>query len=209
MAGSPIHAPAVAAQVPPRGHTNLITLRGRTTALVIADQQGIAHVTGSGRLSELGPVTLTSTVDSHSERPLLSTPSLLHADVVITNPKGQVNVRITLGTLGMNPFAQPVHLQYFVQGGTGAYRNAAGKGMVDLTLFQPIPTTLDKLKQMGDQLKTQGIRFSLDFHPGHPDKWGDFSGFWFNVIKTAVQTHDKHSGGAALRARPPTASLTS
>ena len=159
---------------------------------MIADHKGIVQITGSGHLSGLGPITLASTIDSHSERPLLSTPWLLHADVVITSPKGQVNVRISPGPIGVNPFAQPVRLQYSVQGGTGAFRNATGTGMVDLTLFQPIPTTLGQLKEMGNQLETQGIRFTLYFHPGHPGKWGDFSGLWYKVIQTAVQTYGKH-----------------
>jgi hypothetical protein len=170
-----------------RAHKHHIVLNGRTLDLVIAIHNGIATVTGSGRLSGLGRVTIASTVNSQSERSLLLTPWLLYADALITSPKGQVNVRITPGTIGLNPFAQPVHLQYSIQGGTGAFHNATGKGLVDLSLFQPIPETLAQLKQMGNQLDTQGIRFTLHFHPGRLNQFGNFASMWYGVIQTVAK----------------------
>ena len=184
----PSPAPAVALGTAHRTHRHAIALIGMTTNLVTTDHASIAHITGHGHLAKLGSVTITSVIDSKGERPLLSTPWLLHADLVIASPKGQVNVRISPGTIGLNPFAQPVHLQYAIQGGTGAFRNAAGKGLVDLRLFQAIPTSASGLKALGNQLKTSGIRFTLTFHPGHLNKFGDFSSTWYKIIQTAAKS---------------------
>ena len=105
---------------------------------------------------------MKSTISSQGEKPLLATPWLLHADVELATPKGEIDVRISPGTIGLDPFAQPVHLQYTIIGGTGAYENAAGKGLVDLRLYQGIPKTPAEFKQAGDELKSTGIHFSLD-----------------------------------------------
>jgi hypothetical protein len=184
MSAASPQAPAVAAHVEHHRIPKVpVVLNGRSTNLVIADRQGIAHVTGKGRFSGLGKVTISSTVNSKSETPLLSSPWLLYANLVLTTPKGEINVHVTPGTIGLNPFAQPVHLQYSVQGGTGAFRHATGKGLVDLSLYQAIPTTLSQLKAMGDQLDTKGIPFALHFHPGHLNKFGDFSSMWYKVIQ--------------------------
>jgi hypothetical protein len=198
-------APEVAAHV--RHHrvpSRPVVLDGRTTNLVIADRHGIAHVTGKGRFAGLGKVTISSSVDSKSETPLLSSPWLLYANVVVSTARGEINVRVTPGTIGLNPFAQPVHLQYAIHGGTGAYRHAIGKGLVDLTLGQAIPSTLSQLKQMGNQLDTKGIPFALHFHPGHLSKWGDFSGMWYKVIQGLQHKsgwtpahHASHKAGTA------------
>jgi hypothetical protein len=199
MSGAPLEAPAGAPQAAhERVHGHPIVLNGRTTNLVIANHSGIATVTGSGHLTGFGRVTISSTVISQSERSLLVTPWLLYANAVITSPEGHVDVRIIPGTIGLNPFAQPVHLEYSVQGGTGAFRNATGKGLVDLSLFQPIPETLDQLKQMGNQLDTQGIRFTLHFHPGRLNQFGNFASMWYKVIQTVAQAsagHPSHTGG--------------
>lgn len=191
-----VHAPTAARHAEHRVAGHLFVLNGRTTNLVIADRLGIAHVTGKGRLSGLGEVTVTSSVNSKAETPLLSTPWLLYADLEIVTPKGQINVHVTPGTIGLNPFAQPVHMQYSIQGGTGAFRHATGKGLVDLSLDQAIPTTLAQLKAMGNQLDTKGIPFALHFHPGHLNQWGNFSSMWYKVIQTVVHKSDGHPGHA-------------
>jgi hypothetical protein len=193
---APVHAPHVARE---RVHKHPIVLNGRTLNLVIANHNGIATVAGSGHIHGLGRVTISSTVNSSSERSLLLTPWLLYADAVIKSPKGSVNVRITPGTIGLNPFAQPVHLQYSIQGGTGAFRNATGRGLVDLSLFQPIPETLDQLKQMGNQLDTQGIRFSLHFHPGRLNEFGNFASMWYGVIQTVAKGSVGNADHAAAK----------
>ena len=182
---------AVGSQANPKIHKHPIALLGMTSDVVTADKKSVVHITGKGHLAKLGKVTLKSDISSQSERPLLVTPWLLHADVAISGPKGQVNVRISPGTLGANPFAQPVHLRYAILGGTGAYQNAAGTGVVDLRLSQAIPTNSEQIKQMGTELKTTGIGFSLKFHPGHLSKFGDLSGLWYKVIQTAEKTHGK------------------
>ncbi len=170
-----------------------IVLNGRTTNLVIADRQGIAHVTGKGHLSGLGKVTVSSSVNTKSETPLLSSPWLLYANLVIAAPKGQINVHVTPGTIGLNPFSQPVHMQYSIRGGTGAFRHATGKGLVEVTLYQGIPTTLAQLKQMGVEVDTKGVPFALHFHPGHLNKWGDFSSMWYNIIRTVAHKSTGHA----------------
>ena len=72
-------------------------------------------------MSGLGPVSISGTVNTKAENALLATPGLLYADLVISTPKGQINVHVTPGTIGLNPFAQPVHMQYALAGGTGAF----------------------------------------------------------------------------------------
>jgi hypothetical protein len=148
-------------------------------------------------MSGLGQVTVSGSVNSQAETPLLASPWLLFADLVITNPKGEINVHVTPGTIGLNPFAQPIHLQYSIQGGTGAFRHATGKGLVDLSLFQAIPTTLAQLKQLGHQVDTQGVRFALHFHPGHLNQWGNFAGMWYTVIQSLTQKSDGHASHPA------------
>jgi hypothetical protein len=192
MAGDLPQAPAVAAHVAHRAHGLSVILNGRTTNLVIVDRQGLAHVTGSGKISGLGRITVTGTVNSKAETPLLSSPWLLYADLEIVTSKGQINVHVTPGTIGLNPFAQPFHLQYSIEGGTGAFRHATGKGLVDLSLYQAVPTTLAQLQQLGKQVDTQGVRFSLHFHPGHLNQWGNFASMWYGIIQTLVQHSDGH-----------------
>jgi hypothetical protein len=174
-----------------RVHKHEIVLLGTTTNVVTADKKSLVHISGDGHIKQLGSVTLTSAISSQSEKPLLATPWLLHADVDLGTPKGEVDVRISPGTIGLDPFSQPVHLQYTILGGTGAYENAAGKGLVDLRLFQGIPKTESQLKQAGNELKSTGIHFSLTFHPGHLNHFGDVSGFWYKIIQTAVKTHGR------------------
>ena len=169
-----------------------VALIGMTKAVVTADRKGIAHITGDGRLAKLGKVTVSSAIDSKLQKPLLATPWLLHADLTLNTPQGQLNVRILPGTLGIDPFAQPIHLKYVASGGTGAYKNAYGEGLVDLRLTQSIPRDAAGLKAMGDQLKTTGIRFSLSFREGHLNKFGDLSSVWYKVIQTAVK-NDGHA----------------
>lgn len=194
MSGASAQAPAVAAHVARPVHGHPVVLNGRSTDLVTVNRKGIAHVTGSGRISGLGRVTITGTVNTKAENSLLSSPWLLYADLEIATPKGQINVHVTPGTIGLNPFAQPVHMQYSVEGGTGAYRHATGKGLVDLSLYQAIPTTLSQLKQMGVQIDTVGVRFALHFHPGHLDQWGNFAGMWYGIIKSLVKKSVVPSG---------------
>jgi hypothetical protein len=172
-----------------RVHKHEIVLLGVTTNVVTVDKKDIIHMSGYGHIKKLGSVTLTSAISSGKEKPLLATPWLLHADVELATPKGEIDVRISPGTLGLNPFAQPVHLQYTILGGTGAYENAAGKGLVDLRDYQGIPSTASQIKQAGDELKSTGIHFSLTFHPGHLNHFGDFSSVWYKIIQTAVKTH--------------------
>ena len=50
-----------------------------------------------------GPVTVSGTVDTNAENSVLPTPWLLYADLVITRPRGQVNVHVTPGTIGLTP----------------------------------------------------------------------------------------------------------
>ena len=97
------------------------------------------------------------------------------------------------GTVGLNPFAQPFHLQYSIKGGIGAIRHATGKGLVDLTLDQAVPTTLAGLKQMGQQVDTRGVGFTPHFHPCHLNRFGDFSSMWFGTIKNLAHKSDGHS----------------
>lgn len=164
-----------------------VVLDGNTLNVVIANKNGIAQVTGSGRMAGLGKVTITSAVNSHTERSLLVEPWLLYANAVISTRKGQIDAKVTPGTIGINPFAQPVHLQYAINGGTGEFKHATGKGLVDLSLFQAIPQTLAELKQMGNQLDTTGIRFKLKFHPGHLNQWGNFANVWYPIIQTVAR----------------------
>ena len=176
-----------------------VVLNGHTLNLVIAAKNDIVQVTGSGHLAGLGKVTITSSVNSKAERSLLVQPWLLYANAVISTTRGQINVKVTPGTIGIDPFAQPVHLQYAVNGGTGEFKHATGKGLVDLSLFQAIPRTLDELKQMGNQLDTKGIRFKLRFHPGHLNQWGNFANVWYPIIQSVakassgVSSHAKHA----------------
>ena len=186
MSGASAHVPAVDAHVA-RVHGHPVELNGRSTDLVTVNRQGIAHITGSGRMTGMGPVTITGTVNTKAENVLLSSPWLLYADLVISSRKGQINVHVTPGTIGLNPFSQPVHMQYSLAGGTGAFRHATGKGLVDLSLYQSIPTNLSELKQMGVQIDTVGVRFSLHFHPGHLNQWGNFAGMWYGIIKSLVK----------------------
>ena len=65
--------------------------------------------------------------------------------------------------------------------------------MVDLSLYQAIPTNLAQLKQMGVQIDTVGVRFALHFHPGHLDQFGNFAGMWYGIIDTLVKKSDGHS----------------
>jgi hypothetical protein len=168
-------------------------LDGKTTNLVVADKKGIAHISGSGHMSALGKITVSGAVNSKAETPLLASPWLLYANLVISTKKGEINVHVTPGSIGLNPLAQPFHLQYSVAGGTGSFRHAHGKGLVDLTLAQAVPTTLSGLKQMGVQIDNQGIRFALHFHPGHISQWGNFSSMWYGVIQTLTKHSDGHS----------------
>jgi hypothetical protein len=197
MSGTAVAAPAVAAHVGRPVHGHPVLLNGRTTDLVVVDRKGLAHVTGSGRMSGLGRVEVTGTVNSKAETPLLASPWLLYADLEIVTRKGQINIHATPGTIGLNPFAQPVHMQYSIQGGTGPFRHATGKGLVDLTLDQAIPTTLAGLKQLGQQVDTKGVGFALHFHPGHLNQFGNFSGMWFGVIQTLTKHSDGHPAHAA------------
>lgn len=190
-AASP-QAPAVAAHVARAVHGYPVVLNGHTTDLVTVDRQGLAHVTGSGRMAGLGPVTITGTVNTKAENSLLSSPWLLYADLIISTQKGQIDVHVTPGTIGLDPFSQPVHMQYSVHGGTGAFRHATGKGLVDLSLYQAIPTTLSALKQMGVQIDTVGVRFALHFHPGHLNQFGNFAGMWYGIIESLVKKSDGH-----------------
>jgi hypothetical protein len=190
MSGASSQATAVAAHVARAVHGHRVVLNGRTTNLVTVDRQGIAHVTGTGRMSGLGSVTISGTVNAKAENSLLSSPWLLYADLVITSPKGQIDVHVTPGTIGLNPFSQPVHLQYSAHGGTGAFRHATGTGLVNLSLYQAIPTNLTQLKQMGVQIDTVGVRFALDFQRGHLDQWGNFAGMWYGIIESLVKKSD-------------------
>lgn len=201
MSAATPHA-AEAAHVARPAHGHPVILNGRTTNLVVAGKVGPAHVTGGGHVSGLGHVNVTSTIKTKAETPLLASPWLLYADLVITTKRGEINVHVTPGTIGLDPFAQPFHLQYVIQGGTGAFRHATGKGLVDLTLDQPVPTTLAGLKQLGDQLDSQGVRFALHFHPGHLNQFGNFSSMWYGVIQTLVKHSDGQPGHAAGKKTP-------
>ena len=199
MSAAPVHHRVESAHVSHvRVKKHPVVLNGHTLNLVIAAKNDIVQVTGSGHMAGLGKVTLTSSVNSKAERSLLVQPWLLYANAVISTPRGQINVKVTPGTIGINPFAQPVHLQYAINGGTGEFKHATGKGLVDLSLFQAIPRTLDELKQMGTQLDTKGIRFKLRFHPGHLNQWGNFASVWYPIIQTVakassgVSSHPKH-----------------
>jgi hypothetical protein len=187
MSGASAQAPAVAEHAARAVHRLPVVLNGRSTDLVTVDRQGIAHITGSGRMSGLGRVTISGTVNTKAENALLETPWLLYADLEIETSKGQINVHVTPGTIGLNPFAQPVHMQYSVAGGTGVFRRATGKGLVDVSLYQAIPTNLAQLKQMGVQVDTVGVRFALHFHPGHLDQWGNFAGMWYGIVESLVK----------------------
>jgi hypothetical protein len=187
MSGAGAHAPASAEHRARPAHGISIVLNGRSTDLVKVDKQGIAHVTGSGHMSGLGPVSISGTVNTKAENVLLATPGRLYANLAISTHKGQINVHITPGTIGLNPFAQPVHMQYFLAGGTGAFRRATGKGLVDVNLYQAIPSNLAALKQMGVQVDTVGVKFALHFHPGHLNQWGNFAGMWYGIIGSLVK----------------------
>ena len=201
MSGAGAHAPATAEHSARPAHGISVVLNGRSTDLVKVDKQGIAHVTGSGHMSGLGPVSISGTVNTKAENALLATPGQLYANLVISTPKGQINVHVTPGTLGLNPFAQPVHMQYALAGGTGAFHRATGKGLVDVNLYQAIPTTLTALKQMGVQVDTVGVKFALHFHPGHLNQWGNFAGMWYGIIGGLV----KKSDAPSKQHRPKTA----
>jgi len=193
MSGASAHAPATAEHSARPAHGISIVLNGRSTDLVTVDKQGIAHITGSGRMSGLGPVSISGTVNTKAENALLATPWLLYADLVISTHKGQINVHVSPGTIGLNPFAQPVHMQYALAGGTGAFHRATGKGLVDVNLYQAIPSNLTALKQMGVQVDTVGVKFALHFHPGHLNQWGNFASTWYGIIGALVKKSDAPS----------------
>jgi len=193
MSGASAHAPATAEHSARPAHGISIVLNGRSTDLVTVDKQGIAHITGSGRMSGLGPVSISGTVNTKAENALLATPWLLYADLVISTHKGQINVHVSPGTIGLNPFAQPVHMQYALAGGTGAFDRATGKGLVDVNLYQAIPSNLTALKQMGVQVDTVGVKFALHFHPGHLNQWGNFASTWYGIIGALVKKSDAPS----------------
>ncbi len=193
MSGVSAHAPATAEHSVRPAHEIPIVLNGRSTDLVTVDKQGIAHITGSGHMSALGPVSISGTVNTKAENALLATPWLLYADLVISTPKGQINVHVTPGTIGLNPFAQPVHMQYALAGGTGAFHLATGEGRVDVNLYQAIPSNLDALKQMGVQVDTVGVKFALHFFPGHLNQWGNFASMWYGIIGALVKKSDAPS----------------
>jgi hypothetical protein len=190
MSGASAHAPATAEHSARRAHGISIVLNGRSTDLVTVDKQGIAHITGSGHMSGLGPVSISGTVNTKAENALLATAWLLYADLVISTPKGQINVHVTPGTIGLDPFAQPVHMQYALAGGTGAFHRATGKGLVDVNLYQAIPSNLTALKQMGAQVDTVGVKFALHFHPGHLNQLGNFASMWYGIIGGLVKKSD-------------------
>jgi hypothetical protein len=187
MSGGRAHGPAAVEHKARPAHGISVVLNGRSTDLVTVDKKGIAHVTGSGRMAGLGRVTISGTVNTKAENTLLATPWLLYADLVISTRRGQINVHVTPGTIGLNPFAQPVHMQYALAGGTGAFHRATGKGLVDVNLYQAIPTNLAALKQMGVQVDTVGVKFALHFHPGHLNQWGNFAGMWYGIIGALVK----------------------
>lgn len=193
MSGAGAHGPAAFEHKARPAHGISVVLNGRSTDLVTVDKKGIAHVTGSGRMAGLGPVTISGTVNTKAENALLATPWLLYADLVISTRRGQINVHVTPGTIGLNPFAQPVHMQYALAGGTGAFRRARGKGLVDVNLYQAIPTNLAALKQLGVQVDTVGVKFALHFHPGHLNQWGNFAGMWYGIIGALVKKSDAPS----------------
>jgi hypothetical protein len=193
MSGASAHAPATAEHSAQPAHGISIVLNGRSTDLVTVDKQGIAHITGSGHMSGLGPVSISGTVNTKAENALLATPWLLFADLVITTHKGQINVHVTPGTIGLNPFAQPVHMQYALAGGTGAFHRATGKGLVDVNLYQAIPSNLTALKQMGVQVDTVGVKFALHFYPGHLNQLGNFASTWYGIIGALVKKSDAPS----------------
>ena len=74
MSGARAHAPATAEHSARPAHGISVVLNGRTTDLVTVDKQGIAHVTGSGHMSGLGPVSISGTVNTKAENALLATP---------------------------------------------------------------------------------------------------------------------------------------
>jgi hypothetical protein len=187
MSGAPAGTPTTAVHSTRPAHGISVVLNGRSAELVTVDKQGIAHITGSGHMSGLGPVSISGTVNTKAENALLATAWLLYADLVINTPKGQLNVHVTPGTIGLNPFAQPVHMQYVLAGGSGAFRHDRGKGLVDVSLYQAIPTNLSALKQMGVQVDTVGVKFSLHFHPGHLNQWGNFASMWYGIIGNLVK----------------------
>jgi hypothetical protein len=193
---------AVPAQVSkPRPH-HQVELYGTTANTVVLLPSKVVQITGSGKFGGMGPVTLTSSTDARSEKSLLQTPWLLHADAVLTNAQGTVSVRVTPGTLGLDPYAQPVHLQYTITGGTGAYAGAVGTGLVDLRLAPGMPS-LNQYTELYSLLKKQGVKLTLDFHPGKLNKFGDFSSLWYGLIETAVHAspHDSSSSKAPVAAQ--------
>ena len=172
MSGTSARAPATAEHSARPAHGISVVLNGRTTDLVKVDKQGIAHVTGSGHMSGLGQVSISGTVNTKAENALLATPGELYANLVISTPKGEINVHVTPGTLGLNPFAQPVHMQYALAGGTGAFHHATGKGLVDVNLYQAIPSNLTALKQMGVRVDFAKERLqSRRSWPGFSSGW--------------------------------------
>ena len=144
-------------------------------------------------MAGVGAVTISGTVNTKAENALLATPGHLYADLVISTHKGQIKVHVTPGTIGINPFAQPVHMQYALAGGTGAFHRATGKGLVDVNLYQAIPSNLAALKQMGVQVDTVGVKFALHFHPGHLNQWGNFAGMWYGIVGALVKKSDAPS----------------
>ena len=88
MSGASPPAPAVDSHVaraaPVPGHP--VVLNGSSADLVVVDRPGLAHVAGSGRMSGLGRVTISSKVNSKAETPLLSNPAQLYADLEVVTP---------------------------------------------------------------------------------------------------------------------------
>ena len=172
MSGASTHAPATAEHRARPAHGISVVLNGRTTDLVTVDKKGIAHVTGSGHMSGLGPVSISGTVNTKAENALLATPGLLYANLVISTPKGEINVHVTPGTIGLNPFAQPVHMQYSLAGGTGAFHHAVGKGLVDVNLYQAIPIQPDRAQANGGPGRYRRRQIRPPFPPRPPEPMG-------------------------------------
>jgi hypothetical protein len=201
LSGAAAAPQVVAAHVAKRVVHHPIVLLGATSNTVVLKKKNLVEITGKGKFSKLGQATVSSTTDVRTEKALLASPWLIHIDLVLSTAKGDVSVRLTPGPIGADPFAMPVHLKYTIQGGTGSYENAVGTGLVDLKLLPGQPS-LKEYDQLFALLKSKGVRFSLEFHPGKASKFGDFSDFWYNAIQIAVRASPSFRGAKVPNASP-------
>jgi hypothetical protein len=94
---------------------------------------------GTGRVRPLGQVNLSGVIDAPG---LIAEPPTLteaHLDVVLSNPRGSVTVRITPALTLANPLARPFRLRFHVVDGSGDFQGATGGGRAVVAFPRGVP----------------------------------------------------------------------